>query len=228
MNAPFLVLFDMDGTLIDSQDHIVAAMGYAFDQVGLQVPARHDVLSIVGLSLPEAMEKLAPSAKPSVHSSLAEHYRGSFSAEAGLPHEQAPTQLYPGAREALDRLYSSRSAILGVATGKGKRGLDHVYRSLGLERYFRTSQTSDNHPSKPNPSMVYAALAETGCEATRSVMVGDTTYDMEMGKAAGLSTIGVSWGYHSRQHLWNAGADMVLEDFSEIDLALSRLFGETG
>ena len=154
-----LVVFDVDGTLVDSQHLILDAMAHAFDAAGHPMPHREAVLSIVGLSLPVAMARLAadlPGLDPLV---LAEGYRSRFMAqrEAG---EGVPP-LYPGARAALDRL-AAEGALLGVATGKARRGLDHIVEAHGLEHLFVTRQTADDHPSKPDPSMLHAALAETG------------------------------------------------------------------
>ena len=115
--------------------------------------------------------------------------------------------------------------LLGIATGKSRRGVDHLIVAHGFEGWFATIQTSDHHPSKPHPSMLLSALAETGLVAERAVMVGDTEFDMAMGKAAGFATIGVAWGYHPRARLAAAGADRVIEDFAELDAALTAIRG---
>ncbi len=225
MSAQRLVLFDMDGTLIDSQDQIVGSMCFAFDREGLPAPSRAEILSIVGLSLPEAVARLAPGIGPDRHLLLADHYRASFAASREPGQAGFVTELYPGARETLDTLFASASTLLGVATGKSRRGLDHVFQSLDLARYFVTSQTCDDHPSKPHPSMIHTSLAATACDPSRTVMVGDTSYDMEMAKAAGVTAIGVSWGYHRPEVLWDAGADVVLDSFHDLDGELNRLLG---
>jgi phosphoglycolate phosphatase len=98
----------------------------------------------------------------------------------------------------------------------------------GLGHVFATTQTADAHPSKPHPSMLLAALAETGADAGGAVMVGDTEFDIAMGRAAGLATVGVSWGYHPRARLEAAGADLIIDDFAELDAALERLGDRTG
>jgi phosphoglycolate phosphatase len=217
-----LVVFDVDGTLIDSQHLILEAMQSAFDAAGHPLPERETVLGIVGLSLPEAMAALAPHLPAAETLLLAEHYRARFVAQAGgFGYGQAP--LYPGALDALERLIAEPSTRLGVATGKGRAGLEHVFAAHGLARFFVTAQTSDLHPSKPHPAMLLAALAETGCGAERAVMVGDTEYDIAMGRAAGFRTIGVAWGYHPRARLEAAGADRILEGFEGLDAALAEL-----
>jgi phosphoglycolate phosphatase len=220
--TPQLVVFDVDGTLVDSQHVILDAMAGAFAALGRPMPAREAVLGVVGLSLPEAMAALAPHLPEADTLALAGHYRDRFVAQrAGGAEAHAP--LYPGARDALERLTARPDTLLGVATGKARRGLDHVFAIHGLARFFATAQTADHHPSKPHPSMLFAALAETGCEAAAAVMVGDTEFDMAMGRAAGLATVGVAWGYHPRARLLAAGADLVIDDFAALDAALARL-----
>lgn len=218
---PRLVVFDMDGTLIDSQHLILAAMTRAFDQAGHPMPERAEILAIVGLSLPEAMTALAPHLPATETARLADHYRESFVVRREAGEEIAP--LYPGARAALDRLAADPELLLGVATGKARRGLDHVLAMHDLGGYFVTLQTADGHPSKPHPAMLHQALSETGVGPARAVMVGDTEFDMAMGKAAGFATVGVAWGYHPRERLAAAGADRVIEDFAELDTALAEL-----
>jgi len=219
--GPRLVVFDVDGTLVDSQHLILDAMAHAFAAAGHPMPDRASVLGVVGLSLPVAMAELAadlPEVDPLL---LAEHYRAGFVAQRAGGGGVAP--LYPGAREALDRLAAAPATLLGVATGKARRGLDHLVAAHGLAGVFATSQTADDHPSKPHPSMLLAALAETGTEAGRAVMVGDTEFDVLMGRAAGMATIGVAWGYHPRARLAAAGADLVIDRFDALDAALARL-----
>jgi phosphoglycolate phosphatase len=224
MTNQTLVVFDVDGTLIDSQHLILAAMRRAFDAAGHPAPERAAILQVVGLSLPEAMAALAPHLPETDTLALAAHYRQSFVAqrEAGAGYAGAP--LYPGALAALERL-ADRRTLLGVATGKARPGLDHVFAAHGLARFFVTAQTSDAHPSKPHPSMLLAALAETGCAAASAVMVGDTEFDMAMGRAAGFATVGVSWGYHARARLEAAGADRIIDGFDALDRALADVLG---
>jgi phosphoglycolate phosphatase len=217
-----LIVFDVDGTLIDSQHLILAAMAQAFGAAGHPVPDREAVLGIVGLSLPEAMAALAPHLPEPETLGLAAHYRASFVAQReGGGYSQAP--LYPGALAALERLAAAPETRLGVATGKARAGLEHVFLAHGLARFFVTAQTSDAHPSKPHPSMLLAALAETGCAADAAVMVGDTEFDIAMGRAAGFATVGVTWGYHDRARLLAAGADVVIDRFDALDGALDRV-----
>ena len=221
MTGRDLVVFDVDGTLVDSQHHILDAMHFAFGEAGLPLPERETALAVVGLSLPVAMARLAPDLAAEEVEALVAHYRASFMerrrGEDGVP------PLYPGARAALERLAARPGTLIGVATGKARRGLDHILAGHGLAHFVATAQTADDHPSKPHPSMLLAALAATGVAADRAVMVGDTEFDVAMGRAAGMATIGVAWGYHPRARLAAAGADAIIESFDALDPALARL-----
>jgi phosphoglycolate phosphatase len=218
-----LVVFDVDGTLVDSQHVILDAMEVAFAAIGQPVPTREEVLGIVGLSLEEAMAALAPHLPAAETLRLAGHYRDRFVAQRAGGAAEAHAPLYPGARAALERLFAARDTLLGVATGKARRGLDHVFATHALADFFVTAQTADLHPSKPHPAMLLAALAETGVEPGRAVMVGDTEFDIAMGRAAGMATVAVAWGYHPRERLVAAGADAIIESFDALDEALERL-----
>jgi phosphoglycolate phosphatase len=218
-----LVVFDVDGTLVDSQDAIVGAMRAAFDGIGAAAPARATILSVVGLSLPVAMARLAPGLTPAARGELVEGYKRHHLAARAEGLAEATAPLYPGARDALDALAGAPDTLLGVATGKGREGLAHLLRTHGLDDYFVTAQTADGNPSKPHPGMLLAALAETGCAAERAVMVGDTEFDVAMGRAAGFATVGVAWGYHPGERLRAAGADRVIEDFAELGAAVAAL-----
>ncbi|HGG04340.1 MAG TPA: HAD family hydrolase [Aliiroseovarius sp.] len=219
-----LVVFDMDGTLIDSQNAIMAAMAQAFGSLGVDLPSREQVLSIVGLSLEEAAGKLMPDLNTADRRAAARHFEQTFLAmHADGNQPQAP--LYRGARTALETLHGRDEILMGVATGKSQRGLDNVFAEHDLGRFFVTCQTADFHPSKPHPSMLHAALSETGADASQAVLIGDTTYDIDMARAAGFRTIAVSWGYHSATALTQAGADIVIDEFSVLQDALQALWG---
>lgn len=215
-----LAVFDCDGTLIDSQANIIRAMDSSFQRHGLTPPDSHATRRIVGLSLVEAMQALLPDAEPALHISLAEDYKGAFQrlrAEQGL----APEPLYPGIRTLLDRL-DAGGWMLAVATGKSDRGLKLALEHHGIHHLFVSLQTADRHPSKPHPSMLNAALAEAGVDSAQAVMIGDTIFDMAMGDAAGVRSIGVDWGYHEAEELLQAGADTVVAD---ADALLAALHG---
>ena len=220
-----LVLFDVDGTLVDSQAHILASMRAAFEAQALAPPPREAILSIVGLSLPVAIARLAPEARPHEVDTLVGAYRSAFVESREGAGSAACAPLYPGASEALARLAAQEDVVLGVATGKSRRGLAHVLAEHGLEETFVTVQTADDHPSKPNPAMILAAMAETGADAADTVMIGDTSFDVHMARAAETGAIGVAWGYHPEPDLVAAGAHVVIDEFAALDAALAQVWG---
>lgn len=204
-----LALFDCDGTLVDGQAGVIDAMERAFAAVGLSPPDRHQVRRIVGLSLPQAIRLLAPDTDEQTRAAADSAYREAFRAarEAGLLVEP----LYDGIADLIADL-AADGWVLGVATGKSQRGLDHCLAMHGLTAHFATLQTADGHPSKPHPAMIEAALAETGIDPSACVMIGDTQYDMAMAVNAGVRALGVDWGYHSLDELRAAGAEAVARD----------------
>lgn len=227
MSGLRLAIFDMDGTLMDSQDFIVRAMQAAFGSFDMVAPPRADILSIVGLSLFEAVEKLVPEQPTERIGALAEAYKSCFIRQRAETGGEASAPLYPGAREAIAALHARDDVLLGVATGKARRGLDHAFAAHDLDRFFFSRQTADLHPSKPHPAMVETCIAEAGVQAGQAVMIGDTTYDIEMGRAAGAKTLGVTWGYHPVRDLRAAGADMLVDRFDDLIPALDELWGGT-
>ncbi len=212
-----LAIFDCDGTLVDSQANICLAMEHAFDEAGMTPPSRHATRRIVGLSLVEAMRVLLPDAEAQVHTDMAERYKASYLVlrDNGLEHEP----LYDGIAGLLSSMDES-GWLLGVATGKSDRGLQRCLDHHGIKGLFVTLQTADRHPSKPHPAMVIQALADAGAEASNAVVIGDTVYDIHMGKAAGTRTIGVNWGYHPADELRGAGADAIAESMDELEAIL--------
>lgn len=216
-----LVIFDVDGTLVDSQGHIVASMAGAFGAHGLAVPPREAILSIVGLSLPEAFVRLVPD-HADKRESLTQAYKDTFMELRKTGDAHSP--LYPGAGDVLADLAARDDVLLGVATGKSRRGLDHLIETHGWERTFQTIQVADHHPSKPHPSMVLACVSEMGVDARDAVMIGDTSYDMEMARGADVAAIGVTWGYHPDAALVAAGAVDVLRDFTALPGALAKVW----
>jgi phosphoglycolate phosphatase len=217
-----LVIFDVDGTLVDSQHMICAAMDAAFSRHGLACPARAEVLAIVGLSLERAIARLGRDAPDFPTALLAEAYKAAFTELRLDGSRQEP--LFPGAIEALDALARRDDVVLGLATGKSRRGVRAILDLHRLGGRFATIQTADTNPSKPDPGMVLAAMAESGVEAARTIVVGDTTYDVEMARGAGASALGVGWGYHPGAALTAAGASALLASFDELIPALDRRF----
>jgi phosphoglycolate phosphatase len=222
-----LIVFDCDGTLVDSQHMICAAMRQAYEANNLSVPARERLLAIVGLSLPDAFRRLAATADGGAEhpvEALVTCYKDAFAALRSSVDHLEP--LYPGARETLDTLAARPDTLLGIATGKSQRGVRAVLGRHGLAERFATIQTSDDAPSKPHPGMVLAAMRATGAVPADTVVVGDTVFDLEMARAAGARAIGVAWGYHPVSALVDAGADAMIEDFAALMPTLDRLWGK--
>jgi phosphoglycolate phosphatase len=198
-----LAIFDCDGTLVDSQANICTAMEECFGEAGLAAPDRAAIRRIVGLSLPQAMQLLAPGHD---HDALAEGYKRCF--QRMRAEGRVEEQLYAGIPEVLAAL-GAEGWLLGIATGKSDRGLRLVLEHHGLAHHFVTLQTADRHPSKPHPSMIAQAMAEAGAGPAATVMIGDTSYDIAMAHNADVRAIGVAWGYHEPQELLSEGADAV-------------------
>lgn len=213
-----LVVFDCDGTLVDSQANIIRAMNDTFERNCLTPPDAHAVRRIVGLSLIEIMKTLLPGAEPRLQHRLADDYRTAFQ-RLRDGNRLDPEPLFPGVREGLEAL-SAEGRLMGVATGKSDRGLALCLAHHGLAHHFVTLQTADRHPSKPHPSMLLAACAEADVGPADAVIVGDTQFDMAMGVAAGVRAIGVDWGYHDAHELVDAGASQVVGDFAALLAAL--------
>lgn len=213
-----LAVFDCDGTLADGQANICLAMALAFGDAGLAEPDPRDVRRIVGLSLPQAVAMLVPGSDAALHDAVAEGYKRHFRAMRS-DGRLAEEPLFPGIAEALGALLDD-GWTLGVATGKSDRGLALLLDHHGLTRHFTTLQTADRHPSKPHPAMLYAAMAQAGALPDRTVMIGDTGFDMAMAVAAGTRAVGVSWGYHDRDTLIVAGAHRMCDDAATLPALL--------
>src|SRR5262245_11617955 len=214
-----LIIFDCDGTLVDSQHKICAAMVHAFTAMALPVPARAEILGIVGLSLPQVFAVLAPDQPASVQEQLAELYRLDF---PGKHREAAPDPLFVGIGALVASLAQRGDMVLGMATGKSRRGVARILEREGWSGHFLTIQTADDHPSKPDPAMILQAMAEVGAGPHSTSMVGDTTYDIEMAVNAGVRGLGVGWGYHEPARLWQAGAQQVAVTSQDLLAAIDQ------
>lgn len=219
MSALKLAVFDVDGTLVDSRKVIHRAMVRAFQRAGLGEIAYDRVRTIVGLELTEAVLRLAPADYPAERiPELATFYKQAFVEQRAEKGFSEP--LYEGARETVERL-ADEGWLLGVATGKARRGLDIVFEHHGLHSYFQTFQTVDTGPGKPHPRMVLDAMAETGARPEETVMIGDTSFDMEMGRAAKVRALGVSWGFHTPDEIEAGGAHEIHHDYDSLALSLN-------
>ncbi|CCG41057.1 HAD family hydrolase [Magnetospirillum molischianum] len=218
-----LAMFDVDGTLIDSQHTIISAMTIAWSRLDLGTPKPDHVRQIIGLSLVEACAMLLPWATPATHRAVAEAYKSAFHTLRLMPEHDDP--LFPGALAALDQLETD-GWLLGLATGKSRRGVEAMLDTHGLHGRFVTIQTADENPSKPDPSMLHRAADECGVAIANVAMIGDTSYDMAMANAARAAAIGVSWGYQSLEELRGAGAKVVLDSFENLTRVLDSVIGE--
>ena len=222
MRCPFkLVVFDFDGTLVDSQRSIARSMARAFEAEGLPAPAPEAVRRVVGLRLEAAAARLLPDPDDmDTAERIAESYRNAFQALRARGDVHEP--LFPGARETLERL-DQPHVCLGIATGKGRRGLLSSLERHGLSEFFVTLQTADDGPGKPHPEILHRAMAEVGAGRAETVLIGDTTYDMEMAANAGVRAVGVGWGYHGSEELTASGAARVVESFDDLPPCLASL-----
>lgn len=219
-----LVILDCDGTLVDSQNGICEAMVHAFTGLGLEAPTRAHTLSVVGLSLPEAFAVLAPDHGDDMRAALSHRYRTAFVELKRDPAHHEP--LFPGIADVIAAFGARDDILLGIATGKSRPGVDRLFEREGWAEHFLTIQTADDHPSKPHPAMIHAAMAECGVGAADTVMVGDTTYDMAMARAADVGALGVAWGYHLRDELIGAGAHAVIDNSEDLATGIDAYFAD--
>jgi len=203
-----LAILDCDGTLVDSGAIIVATVAETFALHGIDVPPANVCRGGIGLSLVEAMARLAPDLDAVEHIDLAETYKTCFFRARQEGRVDEP--LFDGISDLLDALEGD-GWLLAVATGKSDRGLRHCLEKHGIHARFVSLQTADRHPSKPDPSMVLAAIADTGSNPGATIVIGDTAYDMAMARAAGATALGAGWGYHDVAELLAGGAHAVAD-----------------
>jgi phosphoglycolate phosphatase len=217
-----LIMFDCDGTLVDSQHTIVAAMASAWRSLELREPEPAAVRRVVGLTLETAIAALQPDADEQMLAKLAAAFRRE--AVAARQRDSFHEPLFPGILEAIDAI-DGPDVVFGIATGKNLRGLRHTLEAHGLMERFVTLQTADRAPSKPHPAMLHQAMAEIGVDRASTVLIGDTSFDMEMAYNAGTAGIGAGWGYHEPADLVRAGAGRVISRPEDLPTALAN-YGE--
>ena len=221
-----LAVFDLDGTLVDSQHAIISSMRAGFESQGLMPPEPAAVRSVIGMSLDAAIEKINPDVRGLQTQRVAEGFKHHAHATQEHGNDRQPDPLMPGARAVLDRLESA-GVLLAIATGKGRRGLISVLEAHGLLSRFVSLQSADDAPGKPNPTMLRQAIAEAGAEARDSVMIGDTVFDLQMAHNAGVKSIAVTWGYHPADQLRSARPTAVIDHFEELDGVIDDMSGQT-
>jgi len=211
-----LAIFDLDGTLVDSRAAIAEAMAYAFASLGLDPPSYDETRRIVGLSLEPAIRALRPDLPEGLIAPLGEGYKEGFLRQR----EEGRTEaLYPGA-DALVRRLKREGWTLGIATGKARRGVEHFLDTHGFAGLFDCAFCADDGPGKPDPHMLRLNLAAARRQAEEAVMIGDTSFDMTMARAAGVYAQGVAWGFHTLEEIEAGGAHQVAETFVALEEAL--------
>ncbi len=203
-----LVLFDCDGTLVDSVRLIHEVMARTFVAFGYKRPDVSATKSIIGLTLDIAIARLQ--GKPHVDEeavAMTAHYKSIFPEVRDEADMQTP--LFDGIKSLIETLAGHEELLLGAVTGKSRRGLTHILAVNDFAPYFIVSRTADDCPSKPHPAMVTECCDETGMDPHDTIVIGDAVYDMQMAKAAGATAIGVAWGYASVEELLAAGADAI-------------------
>ncbi|MCU7933413.1 MAG: HAD-IA family hydrolase [Candidatus Thiodiazotropha sp. (ex Dulcina madagascariensis)] len=211
-----LLVFDWDGTLMDSEVHIVACVEAAVRDLELPLPSREAISNIIGLGLREAVNTLFPEGNDHLHLDIASRYRAHF-----FRGGESPSQLFEGAREVIDEL-SQQGYLLAVATGKGRKGLDYALETTGLGGYFQLTRCAEETASKPNPEMLQQILEEAGVATDQALMIGDTEYDLEMAVNAGMPALGVTYGVHAHERLLKHNPLACLDRITEIPAWLDR------
>jgi phosphoglycolate phosphatase len=221
MSAPLrLAVFDLDGTIVDSTANIVRAVQEAAALMREDCPRTDEIPKVIGLSLTEALGRLFPHLKGARLTQMDQAYRDCFVRFRTQPDYNEP--LFAGTHDLLDQL-DAEGILLGIATGKAMRGVSHVLERHGLSRRFVTIQTPDYAPGKPHPGMLHRAMSETGVLPGHTVMIGDTSFDILMARAAGVSALGVSWGNHPVSELETAGAHRLVDRLSDLMHAIRSL-----
>lgn len=206
-----LAVFDCDGTIVDSQHSILACMSAAFERSGYKAPSIAEVRRVVGLPLSRAIEVLAPDGAPIAD--MTSDYSAAWTEAHNSRGLSEP--LYDGILGVFDSL-GADGWVLGVATGKSMRGLERTFMLHDIAHRFVTLQTSDRARGKPDPEMLENAMSDTGARPEDTVMIGDTTFDIEMARRAGVRAIGVAWGYHAPEELQSVGAHGIAETMSDL------------
>ncbi|MBA4502250.1 HAD family hydrolase [Marinobacterium marinum] len=212
-----LLIFDWDGTIIDSTQRIASSLRASARELDLPVPTWEAARDIIGLGLPEAIRTLFPNEGDAIINPLRERYAYYY-----MDADETPVELFPGVQRTLESL-KDKGYRLAVATGKSRAGLEHVFAETGLGSLFETSRCADETTSKPDPHMLHELLEETGVQRQQAVMIGDTEYDLEMGQRAGMDTVAVSYGAHHLDRLRVLRPVREIHHFTELELWLDGL-----
>ncbi|MBK8101872.1 MAG: HAD-IA family hydrolase [Cellvibrionales bacterium] len=205
-----LLIFDWDGTLIDSAAKIVTCMQYAAEESGVEPLPDEPIRHIIGLSLPQAIAVLYPNESSALHEDIRQRYVSHY-----IGMDQTPTPLFAGVTETLHTLRDA-GYTLAVATGKARRGLDRVLEQMGMQKFFHATRCADETRSKPHPQMLHELLDFFVCAPEQALMVGDSSYDMEMAQAAGVPRVAVSYGAHSVEQMLRYEPVACLDQFADL------------
>lgn len=214
-----LVVFDLDGTLINSEALIIETVRESFASVGQAIPTDDEIRAISGITARDAMLILAPGVDEARLDVIVNAYRSTYLSKAGLAREP----LFDGALDALDRLQQDPETILAVATGKGHAGAITLLERHEIIGRFHSIQTPAHNRGKPDPQMIETAMERAGIGREATVMIGDTSHDMKMARNAGVKALGVAWGYHTVDALEAAGAHLVIHRMDELVGAVDKL-----
>ncbi len=212
-----LLVFDWDGTLLDSTAGIVAAAQAATTDLDIEQPSEERIRAIIGLNLADAIARLFPREDSSFCEAFRQCYRIRFSEI----HQHSPTELFPEVRSVLQAL-EGLGYILAIATGKARRGFELEAGRTGVDGHFRTTRCADEAPSKPHPAMLLQIMEELGMESGQTIMIGDTDYDLEMAERAGVAAVAVSYGAHPRERLLARAPATCLENLNELPAWLHK------
>ncbi len=205
-----LIVFDWDGTLMDSAAHIVACLQNAITELNLEPRTDDELKNIIGLGLREAFYALYPQADDEELTSLTLRYREHF-----FDQTATPCELFPGARELVEEL-AEKGYFLAIATGKGRNGLDKVLTETGMGQFFPFTRCADETHSKPHPQMILDIIDYYGVNPEETIMVGDTEYDLLMANNAEAHSVAVSYGVHDKQRLLNCNPLTCLDNVNDL------------
>lgn len=212
-----LLVFDWDGTLMDSEARIVACLRAAIEDLALEPRDDDSLKNIIGLGLTEAINTLYPGSDGSLHKAMTDRYRYHF-----LTANPTSSELFEGAEETLKGL-ADAGYLLAVATGKGRAGLDKVLQETGLGSYFHATRCSDETFSKPHPLMLEQLMDELGVEPAQTLMIGDTEYDLQMASNAGTAALAVSYGVHEKERLLQHNPMHCIDAIHELEAWLENV-----
>jgi len=214
MHAYKLVIFDWDGTLMDSIGRIVSSMQSAAVACSLVVPSALQVKEIIGLSLPVALSILFPNNTEQQNEAMLVQYKVHY-----VEIDKTPTPLFDNALTLLTSL-KNNNVLLAVATGKGRQGLERVFSMTQTKSFFQASRCADEARSKPDPEMISSLLDELGIAAENAVMIGDTSHDMQMAQSAGIDRIGITLGVHDQHKLAQYAPIAVVDSLAQLQSLL--------